>query len=151
MNVGIYAGSFNPFHVGHLDIATKASKIFDKIYIVQATNKDKGEQQKLPKKTLESSGFITVELDHKDLLTDFISRIENRHDLYGAYANENVCIVRGLRNVHDFTYEQNLEGAYKALKPDIKIAYIFADPKYNFLSSSLLRGYPQEFDSFIVK
>lgn len=151
MNVGIYAGSFNPLHVGHLDIAIKASKIFDKIYIVQAVNKDKGEQQKLPKQFLESQKFIPVELEQNDLLTDFISRIENRNDVYGPYNNENICIIRGLRNVHDFTYEQNLEGAYKALKPDIKIVYIFADPQYNFLSSSLLRSYPKEFEKFIVK
>lgn len=140
----IYAGSFNPFHLGHLDIAQKAAKMFDKVFIVQAINSDKFDKQKeLPVDFLEKEGFNCVTLSPKDLLTDFIDRIENnKTGLYGAYSGyDSITVIRGLRNVHDFTYEQNLEANYRRFKPDINIMYLFADIKYNDVSSSLLRSY----------
>lgn len=151
---GIFAASFNPFHLGHLNIALKAKKIFDRVYIVQARNTDKpGEQKSLPK-SLINSGFYINQLEVGDLTTDFVTRIENnRGALYSEGSEfDSVTLIRGLRNIVDFTYEENLCAVYRKLKPDINIIHIMGDPEFNYISSSLLRNYGEleEFKKLIL-
>ncbi len=143
---GIYAGSFNPFHVGHLDIAEKAKRIFSRVFIVQAQNPDKKDKQlPLPVNVLEAKGFICVSLEPEDLLTSFIHRIEHNHDVYGAYSQfDQICVIRGMRNTYDFVYEQNLHDAYRRFKPDINIIHLFSRPELNFVSSTLLRKHGKD-------
>jgi pantetheine-phosphate adenylyltransferase len=151
--LGIYCGSFAPFHLGHLDIAAKAQKIFDKVLIVQATNVEKkNAKYKLPA-SLSKHGFYTLIIKADELLTDFINNLEDKkYELFGA-DYDSITIIRGLRNEKDFEYEENLCAAYRMLKPDVNIIHIFSDPKYNFVSSTLLRNYGHldKFKHLLVK
>lgn len=151
--LGIYCGSFAPFHIGHLDIANKAAKIFDKVLIIQATNVEKKNVKYHMPESLSKKGFYTLSLKTNELLTDFVNNIENKkYELFGADYNS-ISIIRGLRNEKDFEYEENLCAAYRMLKPDINIIHIFSDPQYNFVSSTLLRNYGQleSFKHLIIK
>lgn len=146
-NIGVYAGSFNPFHSGHSDIANKAKRIFDEVWIVKAINPNKpihkyrvGEY-KLPH--CVKACFRVIET--KDLITDLIK--EHSSSL------KRFTLIRGLRNEKDFAYEENLCAAYRELMPTVNIVHIFSDPKYNHISSSLLReyGHLPEFNKYILK
>ena len=41
MKTAFYAGSFDPFHIGHLDVVTQAGEVFDTVVVVVANNPDK--------------------------------------------------------------------------------------------------------------
>jgi len=150
--LGIYCGSFSPFHVGHLDIALKAKRMFDEVLIVRATNVDKKNQIYAFPDILKQRGFFLAVLSKDELLTDFVDNIhKKKYDWLGG--DYNCVLIRGLRNEKDFEYEENLCAAYRMLKTDINIVHIFSDPKYNFVSSSLLRSYGhlEKFKGLIVK
>jgi len=129
-SIGIYAGSFNPFHVGHLNILEKASKLFDKVVVAIGQNPDKAGQADLMHMT---SLIPFYEVDSfSGALADYIKSIE-------TYAN--VTLVRGLRNGNDFNYEINqlrfIEDMYGGSVP---VVLIPCDRQYDYISSSAIRG-----------
>lgn len=128
MKVGIFAGSFNPFHVGHKNILEKAERVFDKVIIAIGFNKDKpetGQYQQiksiLPDHDIEQYG---------GLLTDYINS--------KPYP---VTLIRGLRNGDDLNYELNLANVLRDVNGGIPldIAYFTCDREYSHVSSSVVR------------
>lgn len=123
-NIGIYAGSFNPFHKGHYDILTKAEKIFDKVIIARGINPEKNNiiydlPEKISHRQIET---------YDGLLTDFIDTLDY-----------DVTLIRGLRNSTDLQYELTQYRYLLDFKPDIKVISIFCDTKYEHISSSAIR------------
>lgn len=123
-SIGVFAGSFNPFHKGHYNVLVKAEKIFDKVIIAFGDNPDK-EIRKWPIPKIISNRQIE---HYSGLLTDFIESL--KYD---------VTVIRGLRNSTDFQYEQNQYRYIQELKPDIKIVNIFCDKEFEHISSSGIR------------
>lgn len=127
--IGVYAGSFNPFHNGHRNILQKSEQLFDKVIVAVAKNPDKsdfksliGTQNKLPYHEVVSvEGFLT------DYLCDL-----------SEYAE--VVLIRGLRNGKDFDYELNQYRFLQDMYPSIKTVWIPCDREYDYISSSALRG-----------
>jgi pantetheine-phosphate adenylyltransferase len=134
MKIGLYPGSFDPFHVGHLDIVRQAQKVFDEIMVVRAINPDK----KAPQSKLPENFFvdINVKWTYQDgLVTDQIKRMEEKgHD---------VTLIRGLRSGADLAYEQNLVAFMRQMHPQLKVVFFLCDPKFQHISSSALRGIRQ--------
>jgi pantetheine-phosphate adenylyltransferase len=132
--IGIYPGSFNPFHTGHLDIVRQASKVFDKVIVVRAVNPEKKASDiKMPFMFLNEMGVSCT--THEGLVTDFIKS-------YEAHAND-VTLVRGLRSGNDLAYEQNLVAFMRQMHPYLKVVFFLCDPKFQHISSSALRGIRQ--------
>lgn len=125
MKVGVYAGSFNPFHLGHYNILTKAEKIFDKVIIGFGKNPEKSDNFGLPSQSLDSRDVRFYD----GLLTDFIDSLEY----------ENITLIRGLRNSTDLQYELTQYRFLQELKPDIQVISIFCDKEYEHISSSAIR------------
>jgi len=122
--IGVFAGSFNPFHKGHYNVLQKAEKLFDKVIIAFGKNPSKDTHTwPIPKTILNRQ--IT---SYNCLLTDHVE----------SFGYE-VTVVRGLRNSTDFQYEQNQYRYIQELKPDIKIINIFCDKEFEHISSSGIR------------
>lgn len=125
-SIAVYAGSFNPFHKGHLNILQKAEQIFDKVIIARGLNPGKkNELWSLP----EAIQFRQIE-NYEGLLTDFI----NPHNL-----GYDVTLVRGIRNSEDLAYEQKQYRYLQDLKPDVKLVNIFCDKEFEHISSGAIR------------
>jgi pantetheine-phosphate adenylyltransferase len=122
--IGVFAGSFSPFHKGHYNVLQKAEKIFDKVIIAFGKNPEKDTRgYKVPKSIKDR------QLEEYDgLLTDFVTSLG--HD---------VVVIRGLRNSTDFQYEQNQYRYIQELMPDVKIINIFCDKEFEHISSSGIR------------
>lgn len=124
--IAVYAGSFNPFHKGHLNILEKAEKVFDKVIIARGVNpeKNRDEQYKMP------TGLkYRQQMEYRGLLTDFIAEL--------GYP---VTVIRGLRNSTDLQYELN---QYRYLQDltnnQINIVSIFCDREFEHISSTAIR------------
>ena len=128
IKVGIYSGSFNPFHLGHLDVLNKASLIFDKVIVAYGNNPEKGVRMIEVPTTLN---YYQVDT-YNGLVTDYISSVENN--------NVDVTFIRGLRNGADLDYESNQLSFIKDIKSDVKVVYIPCDKKYEHISSSAIRN-----------
>lgn len=131
--LGLYAGSFSPFHVGHLDIIKQAMEVFEEVIVAQGVNPEKSDKlvsrYPLPERFLCDLGVKMTTYD--TLLVDTIKHWGKSH---------NVSLVRGLRNGADLEYEQNIVAFLKGMYPQIKVVAFYCDPKYRHISSSALRG-----------
>jgi pantetheine-phosphate adenylyltransferase len=128
IRVGLYTGSFNPFHLGHLDVLQKTSLVFDKVIVAYGNNPDKLTRTiEIPK----SLQYYQVDT-YSGLVTDYISSVENK--------SVDVTLVRGLRNGADLDYESNQLSFIQEIKPDVKVVYIPCDKRFEHISSSAIRN-----------
>jgi pantetheine-phosphate adenylyltransferase len=132
MTTALYPGAFDPITNGHLDIAIRASRLFDKVIIGVYDTPAKNlmftteERVDLVKKAI--AGKPNIEARCFSCLTvDFAKEI-------GAHT-----IVRGLRVLTDFETEFEMALMNKNLSPDIELVCLMANLEFQFLSSSLLK------------
>ena len=144
MRVGIYAGSFNPFHNGHYNIFQKACLLFDKVIVAVGINPDKVNTEE---KRLELDNLVNdiIKRTHCPLVESFTCML---HEFIIQKEKERfvVTLIRGLRNSYDLDYEMNQYRFLQGFKPDIKVIYIPCDKQFEHISSSALRGM-QKFQS----
>lgn len=130
----IYPGSFDPITLGHVNVIERASKIFDKIDIVLAINRNKKYLFPLEKRIeLISKCLDGLENSHK---------IEIRHcnELIASFAQKNNynIIIRGFRDLEDLTYEIKLQGINKSLS-GIETMFIATETEFLNVSSKSLK------------
>ncbi len=132
MTIVIYPGAFDPVTNGHLDIATRASKLFEKVIIGVYDTPAKNimftteERMELVRQSITDLPNVEVTC-FTGLTVDFAKKV-------GAGA-----IVRGLRVGADFEREFEMALMNKNLSPDCELVCLMANLKYQFLSSSLLK------------
>ena len=132
MTIAIYPGSFDPITNGHLDIATRAAKLFDKLIIGVYDTPDKRllftteERVNLARETTADLPNVEVQ-SFSGLTVDFAKKV-------GAQA-----MVRGLRMSTDFEREFDMAMMNKKLFPELELVCLMANLKYQFLSSSILK------------
>lgn len=128
----VYPGTFDPITNGHIDVAGRASRMFQRVIIAVAENPSKqpffsvGERVEFARATFANHDNVTVD-SFDCLLVDYA-----RHQGAGA-------ILRGLRAVSDFEFEVQLSGMNRRLAPEIETVFIAAAQDYGFVSSSLVR------------
>jgi len=128
----LYPGTFDPIHNGHIDIAVRASVLFDEVIVAV--------YDAPPKKLL----FDTA--DRYDLARAAFEHVPNiqvvtYEGLTVECARELKAdvIVRGLRNVADFEYEQQIGWANSELAPGIELCCLFCSSEYAYLSATILK------------
>lgn len=127
-NIGIYPGSFNPFHKGHLNILEKAERIFDKIIIARGINPDK---QKATLEPLPKAIEYRQQDTYSTLLTEYIESLDQ---------SANYTIIRGLRNSTDLQYELTQYRYLQDLSTfPLNVVSIFCDSEYEHISSSAIK------------
>jgi pantetheine-phosphate adenylyltransferase len=130
--IAIYPGSFDPITNGHLDIATRAARLFDKIIIAVFATPDKRlsftleERVGLARQAVAHLPNVEVR-PYSSLTVDFAREV-------GAKV-----MVRGLRMSADFENEFEMAMMNKKLSPELEIVCFMASQEYQFLSSSLMK------------
>ena len=124
-------GSYDPVTLGHIDIITRASVVFDNV-VVGVVNQPVRKQKTLFSAE-ERVGFITEEIgDLRNVrVMPFATLLVDFAREHGARA-----IVKGLRAISDFEYEFEMNQLNRKMAPEIESIYMFSSPQYSFLSSS---------------
>ncbi len=132
MTTALYPGTFDPITNGHLDIAIRAAKLFQKVVLGVYDTPEKSllfdteERVSLARQATADIPNVEVE-PFSGLTVAFAEKV-------GAQA-----IVRGLRIGADFEYEREMALMNKNLSPDIELVCLMASLDYQFLSSGRLK------------
>jgi pantetheine-phosphate adenylyltransferase len=132
MVTALYPGSFDPVTVGHVDVATRASKLFDKLVIAV---------YETPSKNLMFTADERLEL--LQMSCQHLPNVEVTKfgGLMVRYAKEVGAgvIVRGLRSGSDFEYEFEMAFMNRRLEPEVDLVCFMTSQDYMFVSASLLK------------
>lgn len=132
MPVAVYPGTFDPVHMGHIDIATRAAVLFERLIIAVYDRPMKGllfptaKRVEMMTRSVAHLPNLTV-CSYSGLTVDLVRTV-------GASV-----IVRGLRVVKDFELEYQMALANRRLAPDIDTVCLMTSLEYAFLSSTIVR------------
>lgn len=135
--IALYPGTFDPFHVGHLDVVKRAARIFDKVIITMATNNSKPERMfdvERMKTAIENT-IADKTLENVSLL------VWDKSIASAAKACGAGYIVRGVRNAADMDYEATVAHADNLLygRERLEHVYLLTTPSLANVSSTLIR------------
>jgi pantetheine-phosphate adenylyltransferase len=130
--IAVFAGSFDPFTLGHLDIVRRAASLFDELYVLLAVNASKkyyfDEATRAEMVRRAVAPFPNVKVDCYDGLTvDFAKRVGAKF------------LVRGIRGAADVEYEQTVAWNNKILYPECETVFLSSAPEHLMVSSSVVR------------
>lgn len=131
--IGIYAGSFDPLTLGHLDIIERSSKMFDEVIVLIAIN--------------TSKKYLFSEEERLQLAEDVVAHLPNvsvdilRDGLVANYyaSKQASAMIRGVRTTFDFDYESNIAVVNRKQNPELDTVVLFANEQYRYLSSSIIK------------
>ena len=132
MRTVVYPGTFDPIHRGHIDIAERASKLFDQIIFAVAINSEKNPlfaSEERIELILESTKHIpSVKAFSTDgLIADF------------AREHKAIALIRGLRHVSDFEFEFQMATMNHHLNDDVSTLLMVTSEHYIHLNSSVVK------------
>ncbi len=132
MATAIYPGSFDPITCGHIDIARRAARMFDRLIVAVYDT---------PSKNLFFSTVERVDLARRAL--EGVSNIE-----IGSYAGLTAdyarsvgasVMVRGLRALSDFEVEMQMSHFNRKIDPDLDVVCLLTSLEYGFLSATMAK------------
>lgn len=128
----MYPGTFDPIHNGHIDIATRASALFDEVVLAVYDAPPKKllfsteERLELAQQALAHLGNVSV-VTYTGLTIQCARDVEAQ------------VIIRGLRNVADFEFEHQIGWANHKLAPEVDLCCLFCNDNYAYLSATILK------------
>ncbi len=132
IRLALYPGTFDPVHFGHIDIATRAAKIFETLIVAVYDRPAKNlmftveERVALAQEALDDLPNVRV-VPYGGLTVEFAQKV-------GAQA-----IVRGLRAISDFELEYQMALTNRELAPEIEFVCLMTRQRHAFLSSSIVK------------
>jgi pantetheine-phosphate adenylyltransferase len=132
MNKAVFAGSFDPFTLGHLDLVQRASGLVSELVVLLGVNQTKkgllSNEERLEIASLSTQHLSNVRIDSWEGLTvEYMKREGIRY------------MIRGLRNSRDLEWEQSMSWANQRLSPACESIMLLSAPEHQFLSSSVVR------------
>lgn len=133
--IALYPGSFDPITNGHLDILERATKLFEKVIVTVAVNKNKDavfsgtERVDLIKQCIADKDWakkVTVN-QFTGLLVDHAQKMNAD------------TLVRGVRQISDFEYEFRMALTNKRLAPEVDTIFLMPDEEFTFISASIVK------------
>lgn len=131
--IGVYPGSFDPLHAGHLDLILRCRQLFDETVVAILRN------------TAKPDSLFTVE-QRAEILDEVLApypdvRVESFSGLLVHFLEQQGArtIVRGLRAVSDFDYELQMTGMNRHLAPGVETIFLTSKEEYGYLSSRLIK------------
>lgn len=141
MSVGLYPGSFNPWHVGHQDTLDKALEVFDMVIVLICQNPEKANTEdfegkyanlrKAVKQPTRTDREVVI-ASHQGSIISYLDSIKRQW--------RPKAMIRGLRNGHDLEYEIAQQGLHEDTGNDLPFCCFLTDRKYGHVSSSAIRG-----------
>ncbi len=132
--VAVYTGTFDPVHLGHIDIIQRGCRLYDRLIVGVGVNPDKqtlfspDERVQLICAVAVERGWKNVEVEaFTGLAVQFVRRC-------GA-----MVVLRGLRTLSDMEYEFTMSLMNLNLDPEIETVFLMAKEEFSHVSSSLLR------------
>jgi pantetheine-phosphate adenylyltransferase len=133
MAIAVYPGSFDPITFGHIDIATRAAKLFETVHVLVVHNPGKNPKLSLDKRVelvkavlANQPGNFVVSSLASGLLVDYCKEVKAE------------ALVKGIRTNVDIDYELPMAQVNRDLS-GIETVFLPADPAYGFISSSLVK------------
>jgi pantetheine-phosphate adenylyltransferase len=132
LTTALYPGSFDPITNGHIDIATRASKIFDNLVVGIFASPEKHltfsteERMDLAERALAHLSNVEVR-KYDGITVEFARQVKAQ------------VMVRGLRMVGDFEWEFEMAMMNRLLSPNLELVCFMASQEYQFLSATLIK------------
>ncbi|WJV64605.1 pantetheine-phosphate adenylyltransferase [Pectobacteriaceae bacterium C52] len=128
----IYPGTFDPFTNGHLDLLTRASRMFDRLILAIAASPSKNTLFTLDERVVLAQA-VTQHLSNVEVI--------GFSELMAHFAQQQqaTILVRGLRAVSDFEYELQLAKMNTHLMPTLESVFLMPSEQWSFISSSLVK------------
>ena len=121
MRRAVFAGSFDPVTTGHIDIIERSAAMFDELIVFPVN-----ERIRFLREATSHVPNVRVDVS-SGLLTDYMQQENAR------------VVVRGLRSVKDFEYEENHAAMIRHLMPESDTIFLLTRPDLTFVSSSGVR------------
>lgn len=139
IRVGVYAGSFDPFHIGHLDVVKQTESLFDKVIVCRGVN---------PNKVQYGEDFINGRV--RDIEIEGVPKIFQQTEFTGMLLsryvqklekeqNYDVTVIRGFRDEKDISSELVQRKYSLEVKPEMKYVFIASSPGLEHISSSAIK------------
>jgi pantetheine-phosphate adenylyltransferase len=130
--VAVFPGTFDPFTNGHLDLARRAARLFDRVVVAVAHSPAKGAlfpvAERVEMIRAATRGVPRVEVtDFSDLVVDCARRL-------GAHV-----MIRGVRWVSDFEFEFQMALMNRRLSPAVEVVFLMPSQQYTYLNSTLVK------------
>jgi pantetheine-phosphate adenylyltransferase len=130
--IAVYPGTFDPVTYGHIDLISRAAKIFGKVIVAVAHNNSKGtffsvdERAAMLRDAVKGIKNVSVD-DFDGLVVDYVKKCGSR------------VMIRGLRMLSDFEYEFQMALTNRKLAGEIETIFMMPREDYSYISSKLIK------------
>lgn len=131
--IALFPGSFDPLTMGHLNTIERGAQLFDELVIGVFVNTNKKsfftseEKVTIVKESVSHLANVRVLAQESDLTVNVAKTLGVKF------------LLRGIRSIKDYEYEQEIALMNQHLAPDLETVFLLAEPKYSHISSSLLK------------
>lgn len=128
----VFAGSFNPFTIGHLSILERGLKLFDRVIVAVGINEGKGETAESVQGRADELRRVLSSLSGAEVTVWRGLTVELARSVGARF------LLRGVRTVADFEYERNMADINRDIS-GVDTVILFAEPSLSMVSSSMVR------------